>query len=283
MIVHQNDLQLIKVTGIDAEKFLQGQLTCDIKQITETHSSLGAHCNLKGRIVSLFRLFKWREAYYLSMPTEIMDEALILLEKHALFSKITLQAEQNLVHYGYYGDVLDNFPHNNNAVYTQDNFVVIKISDNRYQLIGDASAIEALNLGKITHDNYRWQCDDIYAGLPRLHKETIAKFLPHHINLPNLGGVSFTKGCYLGQEIVARMQHLGKLKQHMVQLTFTEPHFLPPGEKIYLDQPYKKPAGQIITSAIEQQTTLTLALLRDDVADNRLFFCAFDNKALQIK
>lgn len=167
----ENNLKYLKVTGIDATKFLQGQLTCDINQANPTKPLLGAHCNTKGRIESLFEIFKHDNAYFLLMPASIIQHAFDTLKKYALFSKVTLE--------------------------------IIELNDS-------GLSIEFPN----TFDE--WRLQQINKGIPTLFPETIGKFLPHDLNLPALNAVSFTKGCYLGQEIVARMQHLGKPKWHMV-------------------------------------------------------------------
>jgi folate-binding protein YgfZ len=163
----QTNLKIIAVSGAEAEKFLQGQLTCDVQAIADGHSSLGAHCNAKGRIMSLFRIYRQGDAFHLEMPSEVIDVAFAQLKKYAVFSKnVTLEI----------------LPSPNNEP--------------------------------------NWHRHNIEAGIPRLYPQTIGEFLPHYINLVELGGVSFTKGCYTGQEIIARMQHRGKLKQHMQLFEF---------------------------------------------------------------
>lgn len=169
----QSALKLIKVAGKDAESFLQGQLSCDIKKVTTDKPQLGAHCNIKGRVESLFELFKIDDDFYLLMPTSIIQHALALLKKYAIFSKVEL--------------------------------TIVTPYD--------------ITLPQTVPDEFEdWRLKQIESGIPTLFPETIALFLPHDINLVELDAVSFTKGCYLGQEIVARMQHLGKPKRHMVKM-----------------------------------------------------------------
>lgn len=171
----RNSLKYLKVSGTDASKFLQGQLTCDINQANETQPVLGAHCNVKGRIESLFEIFKKDDVYFLLMPSSIIEHAYTTLKKYALFSKVTLE--------------------------------IMELNDS-------GLSIEF----PVTFDE--WRLQRIEKGIPTLFPETTGKFLPHDLNLPTLNAVSFTKGCYLGQEIVARMQHLGKPKWHMVVADF---------------------------------------------------------------
>jgi folate-binding protein YgfZ len=189
-------LTLIHCTGIDSLKFLQGQLTCDINIVSDDTLQLGAHCNIKGRVESLFEIFKQADDYYLLIPTSIAEHALALLKKYAVFSKVTL----NIVE------------------------------------------ITGLQLPTELPENFdNWRMQQINRGIPTLFPETLGKFLPHDINLPQLNAVSFNKGCYLGQEIVARMEHLGKPKRHMLAKII----FGKPGEQ--LDN------GDIIVDAIDNK------------------------------
>jgi tRNA-modifying protein YgfZ len=151
---------LMSITGEGAKKFLQGQLTCNIEEIT-TEPVLAAHCNPQGRIISLFWIHSEHDGFYLQMPRELIPIALAALKKYAVFFKVTLT----------------------------------DISDSQAQ--ADQTA---LNVPK---------------GIPAIYPETSEKFLPHELNLHKLNAISFNKGCYTGQEIIARMHYRGKLKTHM--------------------------------------------------------------------
>lgn len=195
----ESALKLIKVSGENSTKFLQGQLTCDITKVGAQNFvplQLGAHCNIKGRVESLFEIFKQDDDYYLLMPSSIIDHAYNLLKKYAAFSKVTL--------------------------------TIINLSE----------VTLPVELPETFND---WRLQQITKGLPTLFPETIGKFLPHDINLPTLNAVSFNKGCYLGQEIVARMQHLGKPKYHMVFKNISGAS----GEEL--------PDGGIIVDAVDNQ------------------------------
>jgi folate-binding protein YgfZ len=156
---------LLKITGPDAKKFLQGQLTCNLDEVTE-EPRLGAHCNPQGRIISLFRIFLKDENYFLQMPPSMIPIALKALKKYAVFFKVELS----------------------------DASSEIKISE------------------KINQQNKQAEIEN---GIAEIYPETSEKFLPHELNLPTLGGVSFNKGCFTGQEIIARMQYRGKLKTRL--------------------------------------------------------------------
>lgn len=253
-----SDYSLLQISGTDAAKFLQGQLTCDIEQINPELSSLGAHCNAKGRIMSFFRLFLRNDSYYLLMPTEVIADALIALKKYALFSKVKLDiiqancfAVQTITK-----DLL--LPTVDNTVINDDSITYIRIRGKtpRYFIIDFAKTMKLKSM-----DTTQWHQLDIIAGIPRLYPNTIGAFLPHYLNLPALGAVSFQKGCYTGQEIIARMQHRGKLKQHMVIRYLQTTKSLVPGTKC-LDINQKN-IGQIIDTVANDAQQLCLLLLQD--------------------
>ena len=183
---------MVVVSGTQAEAFLQSQLTCDVTQASDTTALLGAHCNIKGRMVSLFHLFKHLDSFCLVMPENVIEIAAKALKKYAQFSKeVDITIETDLPFVGVMDEpadiILGNAPHYG-----------LKRSDIK---------------GKGTFSD--WQDAMIQNHHAWLTPETLGKFLPHDINLPNLGGVSFKKGCFIGQEIIARMEYLGKLKKHV--------------------------------------------------------------------
>lgn len=197
-------LKLIKVSGPDSAKFLQGQLTCDIKQANSDALLLAAHCNVKGRIESLFQLFTLDQDFYLLMPASIIDHAFTTLKKYAVFSKVQLS--------------------------------IIEVTDVKLPVT-------------LLDDFTAWRQQNIEHGIPCLFPQTIGKFLPHDVNLPDLGAVSFSKGCYIGQEIVVRMQHLGKPKWHMQQITVTKDY--QPGDELE--------DGSIIVDCVGKQALAVVA------------------------
>jgi folate-binding protein YgfZ len=175
-----NDLSLLKISGLDAGKFLQGQLTCDVSALADRQFILSAHCNPQGRVVSLFYLIFLDNAYYLLMPADMLAITQAALKKYAVFFKTTLEDASN-------------------------------------------------ELENVLAQICKPALFDIQAGVPRIHPETSGAFLPHDINLDQLGAISFEKGCYTGQEIIARMQYRGKLKKRMRTATLTTDNPPTPG------------------------------------------------------
>ena len=212
---------LIKISGPDAKKLLQGQLTCNVDDVTPTTTCLGAHCNPQGRVISLFRLFQYEDAYYLYMPTTLVPIALAALKKYAMFYKVEL-------------------------------------SDASSELETIQTAIQL--------EPYA----DIQKGIPAIYPETSGKFLPHDINLPNLHAINFDKGCYTGQEIIARIHYRGTPKNHLYLAEITSSTAPTPGEDIYSDDQHI--AGTVVDVSHCETTHQTLIVTSATHAkDNHLF------------
>jgi tRNA-modifying protein YgfZ len=230
---------LIAVRGPDAQKYLQGQLTNDIQAVTEGRSQLSAHCSPKGRALACFRVFRREDAIYLALPEALLEASLERLRKYVLISKVTLRAETNLVQIGYASakgihhlrDIITPIPEEVDTVTHPDGVTVIRVPGPhpRFEVIGTAAAIKALWTKLDVHaapvGAGPWELLDILGGVPDLQPATADAFVPQMLNLDLLNGISFKKGCYTGQEIVARTHYLGKLKRRMYRLhcSGTEP------------------------------------------------------------
>ncbi len=274
------ELGFVAIAGQDAEKFLQGQLTCDVKEISTTQSRLGAHCDPKGRVQFTFRLFKHHDVYYFHLPRSLISHALASLQKYAVFSKVTLaDVSSEWKSLGVSGPSiqqdLENLsktvPTENDAVVALQDLIIVKIPGTapRFEIIGKPEDIDnaKVHLQKNTEGTKNsWQLQDIQAGISSITPETIGEFTPHDINLPALNGVSFKKGCYTGQEIVARMQYLGKLKQHLVRVQFHSKIWVTPGTKLLIES--DREVGKIVMAAPENDHYQALAVLQDSALEN---------------
>ncbi len=212
-IFNLTHLGLLRIQGEGAKKFLQGQLTCNLDDVTSGQSRKGAHCNPQGRIISLFHLFLYQDDYYLQMPRELVPIALRALQKYAVFFKVALtDASGELSQTGYLGEAISGFPDTPYEQLVSSESVIIRLPDQeaRYQSIGQ-SPWQTTQTTALTE----WIQRDFIEGIAAIYPETSGKFLPHELNLPILGAVSFTKGCYTGQEIIARMHYRGKLKNRL--------------------------------------------------------------------
>lgn len=213
---------LIKINGQDAQKFLQGQLTCNMNDLDTKNFQYGAHCNPKGRIISFFKIIKEHHDFYLSLPKASVATALNALKKYAVFFKVNLAD------------------------------------------ISDEIKIDNLDQKKIT---------ELGKGIPAIYPETSEKFLPQEINLTQIDAVSFNKGCYTGQEIIARLQYRGQLKTKLYRGQLSNPMRLVRGGEIYSHQ---ESSGTIVDFAeFENQTDIIFIAPNDS---NSTFFVDFEKQ-----
>lgn len=259
VITDLSHLAVISVQGPDAKTFLQGQLTCNLDEVTLTQSRLGAHCNLKGRLLSVFRLLLATESpepeYYLILPHALAPTCIQNLMKYAMFSQVQIQDKTiAFTKIGLYGpqaterlaDVLkknlDNFKPDDCLQFEthEGNYIVCRVPAfyDRYEIYGSLPVVKTLwsELKPLFRpvSSLVWELFDIQAGLPTIFPETVDQLLPHHVNLPTLNAVSFNKGCYLGQEIIARMHYRGNIKKHMYRAFVAETLPPPmPGDLLY--------------------------------------------------
>jgi folate-binding protein YgfZ len=219
-------LGVLTVTGKDAAKLLQGQITCNINDITEIKSSLGALCNPKGRVITTFLLVKKADAYLLVLPKELLESVKKRLQMYVLRSDVILtDSSDELCLVGLsYSDAQMNEPSSPEQLFAttqQENITVNLSSDqNRCLIIAEADNArklwsEQVKQGFQPENSDQWRYLDILSGIPWLTVETSEEFIPQMLNLDKLGGISFTKGCYTGQEIVARTHYLGTAKREL--------------------------------------------------------------------
>jgi folate-binding protein YgfZ len=203
-------LAVLTVSGKDAAQFLQGQITCNVHVVTATHSSLGAMCNPKGRAISTFLLVKSGDDFLLILPKELLETVKKRLSMYILRSKVTLtNSSDSLCLLGFIEPSTDAFL----ATHEQDGVVRIHMG-NRYLVIADENnAPDIVAQGFQANNSAQWKTLDILGRIPWLTTATSEQFIPQALNLDKLGGISLTKGCYTGQEIVARTHYLGKAKR----------------------------------------------------------------------
>ena len=243
---------LIAVQGPDAANFLQGQLSNDVSEVSERRSQLNAYCSPKGRLLAVFRLFLRDGVYYLLLPQNILDAILKRLRMYVLRAQVTLSnASDRLIRIGVFGPdaaaraagLLGNLPNEVNEVAQIQRpdglLTMLRLPGTvkRFVIVGELAGIKALwgalqpNALQVRADY--WNLLDIRAGLPNIHTATMDTFVPQMVNLDLLGGVSFTKGCYPGQEIVARTHHLGSIKRRMVTAWADAPDPPQPSDTLY--------------------------------------------------
>jgi tRNA-modifying protein YgfZ len=278
-LVNLSDYGLLKVSGTDAKKLLQGQLTCQVDEVTATQARMGAHCNPQGRVISLFYLIQMQHSYYLLMPRAMVAVAMTALKKYAVFYKTQLTDESdNAIIIGYASLIK---PAVNTSLINITNITNVTNAvsgGSRYILVGELEPMKTIweELAKHTPISTlsTWKLLTIRDGIPTIYPETTGKFLPHEINLHELGAIHFDKGCYTGQEIIARMHYRGKLKKHMYQASIASESLILPGSDIYSLQGLEMRSSGIVVDASPETYNNYQALIvteESNAKNNNLF------------
>jgi len=269
---------VLAVRGADAAKFLQGQLTCNLNYLSDTQASLGARCTQKGRMQSSFRILLQGDGVLLAMASELLEPQLADLKKYAVFSKSKLtdesaawvrfglsNADQALASLGL------ELPAETDSVARSDTLIAIRVSPGRSELWVPVEHTEAVRAQLATQlqpaDLNQWLLGQIRAGIGQVMPQTRELFIPQMLNLQAVGGVSFKKGCYTGQEIVARMQYLGKLKRRLYRLSLDATELPEPGTPLFAPS-HNSAIGEVVIAAKADQCVELLAVLQAEAADS---------------
>lgn len=234
------ELGVLALSGQDAARFLQGQATCDILGLPPGQTSLGAFCTPKGRVLAVFRVLRLEDRIFLLLPAELLGSVRERLQRYVLRSAVKIEdvsAQWSV--FGLFGGAAaaalqslglpplerENEAEGQGGFYTS--FYAIRIpdpGDRRFLVLLDAAKakgmgrfLEARGLPPATP--MHWRLEDIRAGIPTVTMAAVEEFVPQMLNLDLLGGISFNKGCYTGQEIVARTHYLGHSKRRLRRLT----------------------------------------------------------------
>ncbi len=224
--VSLTDHGVLQVSGPDTDSFLQGQFTCDLKQLDSERWIYGAHCDNKGKTLSNFFLVREGDGVLLITSKPAMEATMAQLQKFGVFNKVEIRdASDDFQLYGVFGtaaparlaELLDaslasaDMP----ALSRTEHALVLSLGTQPDQYL-------CLQRGEALPTNSEpayWQALEIERGRPTLFSGTIQEFVPQMLNLQALDGISFSKGCYIGQETVARMKYLGKQKRALFRLS----------------------------------------------------------------
>jgi tRNA-modifying protein YgfZ len=284
---------ILAVRGPDASKFLQGQLTCNLNYLNDTTATLGARCTQKGRMQSSFRILLESDGCLLAMASELIEPQLADLKKYAVFSKSKLTDESaSWVRFGL--NEGDNalaalgleLPEATDSVVRANDLIAIRVSPARAELwvaADQAANIQARLAAQLSEGSLNdWLLGQIRAGIGQVTGNTRETFIPQMLNLQAVGGVSFKKGCYTGQEIVARMQYLGKLKRRLYRLTLSGSELPEPGAELF-SPVHGSSVGEVVIAARAADGIELLAVLQADaVEDGNIRLGAADGPALQL-
>lgn len=223
-------LGLLKLSGEDARSFLQGQVSNDVNALDEKTAHLSAYCSSKGRMLALFLAYMQGDDLFLQFDSSMIDAVAKRLRMYVMRSKVTITDESSTwSRIGISGpdasslvsNIVDTLPISVYGAAPFNDGLMVQLpsmaGQQRYELLIPTEKAEAITNQIADYfepiKKSQWDWLDIQAGIPEIYSETQQQFVPQMVNLDLLGGINFKKGCYTGQEIVARTHYLGTVKR----------------------------------------------------------------------
>ncbi|MEA9391753.1 tRNA-modifying protein YgfZ [Acerihabitans sp. TG2] len=276
------DWALVSLTGPDALKYLQGQVTTDVAAMATDQHILGAHCDAKGKMYSDLRLFHRQNGMAYIERRSVRDHQLAELKKYAVFSKVTMTADDDVRLIGVAGfqaraalsGLFADLPDADHAVVQDGETTLLHFSQplERFLLVTTETVADTLldNLAGQAqlNDSQQWLALNIEAGLPLIDSANSEQFIPQATNLQALGGISFSKGCYAGQEMVARAKYRGANKRALYWLAGKASHVPAAGDELELQMGdnWRRTGTVMAACQLEDGTVWVQAVLNHDLA-----------------
>jgi len=253
---------LWKASGDDARAFLQGQLTNDIHLVTVDQAQFSAYCNPKGRMLATFQVFERSGALFLLTHRDLSEATIKRLRMYVLRAKATfVNSSGEFAVVGLAGpkaaEALRSIlpagaPRDSFSVISDGDTTVIRLPgpNDRFEVIAPIELMKQhwISLQGVATPvgTFAWDWFDIMSGLPTVVSATVEEFVPQMANLDLIDGVNFKKGCYPGQEIVARMHYLGSLKQRMVRAKSSSGNVPAAGTPLFSKSFGEQTAGRVV-------------------------------------
>ncbi len=285
------DKELVHISGKDSAKFMQGQFTCNLNDITPTQFRRGACCNAKGRMIASFTLAQTNEdshehshkqEYLMGLSGGLGQVIQDHLKKYKVFFKTQITSS-NWVMAGLKGDkaeallqaTLGNVATDDFSVCSIEQGLILKLPFNAGFELWLKPEHAKVTLQSLLSEcslsgNNAWNLILIQHGLGYITTDNSESFIPQMINLGETGGISFSKGCYTGQEIVARMQYLGKLKRRLYRINIQDGDTIKVGQKL-MAEGHASPVAEIVNITRSGTNQEALVVLDDKYRDSKLF------------
>jgi folate-binding protein YgfZ len=263
IITALSHMGILEVRGEDAITFLQGQLTNDIKQLNGTNSQYSGYCNPKGRLLGLFLAFAHQDHLHLQLPSCLIEGISKRLRMYVMRSKVTIEDKSDqIISIGIAGPNAESklkalfgaAPKAAQELITLEDATLLRLPGDfpRYQVFTHQVNLERI-WQALSSDTQKvgqgvWDYLEIQAGIPEITTATQEAFVPQMLNLDALDGINFKKGCYTGQEIVARTHYLGKVKRR-TQMAHIDIEVQPKAGDIVTLKNTEEAIGQIVRSA----------------------------------
>tara|TARA_B110000014_G_scaffold235592_1_gene200240 strand:- start:197 stop:1186 length:990 start_codon:yes stop_codon:yes gene_type:complete len=276
---------IIKCSGDDVENFLNTQFTNDVKNLNNNDVILSGYCNPKGRLISVFYIFQIDKDYYLYTTLDSKEALINKLNMYKMMSKVNFEVMDNIV------VGITNIPKNNNlynikpesskAIKYKGSVILRPTPDQIIIASNLENLIKLVALDNINILGYKsWDYLDIKNMIPFVTSSKIESYTPQMVSLDILNGVSFSKGCYPGQEIVARTHYLGKAKKSLYEISINSEQDIKLSDNIF-DKEKNNAVGDIINiSKSSNKTYSCLTVLRKESINKKLF--VNNNEAVKI-
>lgn len=255
-------LGLIAVEGDDASSFLHNQLTNDVLGLTDSTARLAGYCSPKGRLLASLQVWQSEGRILLMLPREILPTIQKRLQMFVMRAKVKLADISDS--YGIIGLVnpdasllasyFPDLPTEDYAMRQSVAGTLIRQPDasgmTRYLWVSSLEQAQSVLASVPPAEARLWRWSEIQAGIPQITLATQEQFVPQMINFEIIGGVNFRKGCYPGQEIVARSQYLGKFKRRMMLATIDAPNAndAAAGAEVFSDNDAAQPCGMLVNA-----------------------------------
>ncbi len=253
-----DEVALVRVTGADATEFLQGQFSNDLAELNPGDCQRTSYNSPKGRVLAILELHRRAETYFIRIPASLVEELVDRLRRYVMRAKVQFeQFGKDHTAYCVFGanpaafvEAFIKDPKNPpNGPGESDQTQLFKTPDKNAQLLiaspADATRIEALGTAGLASPS-AWQLYAIRHGIPQVEIETTDQFVAQMLNLDLVDGISFTKGCYTGQEVIARTHNLGRTKRRMLRFVVSKSGAPAMGTRVVTDD---ATAGQVVRAA----------------------------------
>jgi tRNA-modifying protein YgfZ len=262
ILVTLSHFGLLRFSGEDARQFLHSQLSCDVNGLEAGQARYGSYNTAQGRMLASFLLWRHGAEYVMQLPHSLCGPVCKRLAMYILRSKvIASDISETHVLLGLAGapaaqllaTVFAQIPDRPLSLIQAEDAGVLRLDDDRFEIVASPARTESIRaelaIRAMAVDTAVWDRTNILAGIPYITPATQEQFVPQMANLDLIGGVSFDKGCYPGQEIVARMHYLGKLKQRMYLAKITDGDAPQAGDKLYSPTLGEQAVGMIMNAA----------------------------------
>lgn len=240
---------LLRVQGADARAFLHAQLTADIAQLPADRARRAGWCSAKGRLLATFLVIPHADGFLLQLARDLAAPIARRLAMYVLRAKVSIDdRSESWTQHGVWGEDAARelaalglaVPQEELAVASREGKVLVRLGPERFLLLGEVGL-------QANAEPQEWMLQDIRAGIPWISAATQDQLLPQMVNFEVIGGVDFRKGCYPGQEVVARAQYRGAVKRRMYRLGTSTA--LKPGQSVFCDAHPEEPAGLVVNAA----------------------------------